>query len=265
MKIIKIPFSAGGLGKTDGTELAPNKILEELRKISINQQGTKLNFNVETVNVNNSNISETNENIYNHLMQNDEMPIILGGDHSITYACFKAFARQFENPGIIVFDAHPDCENNFSPPTHEDYLRVLIEEGHLKKSNVIVVGLRKWDIKEYEYLKRNKIKFFSMKEIVSEGISEVSEALMSAALNFGSLYVSLDIDVIDPAFAPGTGYLEPFGMTTQDLMFFLRRLSNLRNLRAFDLVELNPKKDINHITVKTGAMIISELFKANNF
>ncbi|MDD5087065.1 MAG: arginase family protein [Candidatus Nanoarchaeia archaeon] len=265
MKIIKIPFSAGGLGKTNGTEIAPSEIVEELRKISINQQGVKLEFNVESVNVNNSNISETNENIYNYLMQNDEMPIILGGDHSITYACFKAFSRQFENPGIIVFDAHPDCESNFNPPTHEDYLRVLIEEGHLKKSNVIVVGLRRWDAKEYEYLKKNKIKFFSMKEIISEGITEVSEALMSAALNFGSLYISLDIDVLDPAFAPGTGYLEPFGMNTQDLMFLLNRLSNLRNLNALDLVEINPKKDISNITVKTGALINSELFKTNNF
>ncbi len=265
MKIIKIPFSAGGLGKTNGTELAPSKIVEELRKISINQGGIKLDFNVETVNVNNCNISETNENIYNYIIQNDEMPIILGGDHSITYPCFKAFSKQFDNPGIIVFDAHPDCENNFSPPTHEDYLRVLIEEKYLRKSNIIIVGLRRWDTKEYDYLKKNKIKFFSMKEIISEGLTEVSEALMSAALNFGSLYISLDIDVLDPAFAPGTGYLEPFGMNTQDLMFFLRRLSNLRNLKAFDLVEINPKKDINDITVKTGAMIISELFKTNNF
>jgi arginase family enzyme len=261
MKIIKIPFSAGGLGKTYGTELAPDRIVEELRKISVNQQGIKPEFNVESVDVDNSNITKTNENIYNHIIQNDDMPFIIGGDHSITYTCFKAFAKQFENPGMIIFDAHPDCENNFSPPSHEDYLRVLIEEGRLKKENIILVGLRVWDKKEYDYLKQNKIKYFSMKEINSEGINEVSEALMTAALNFGSLYVSIDIDVLDPAFAPGTGYLEPFGLNTGDLMFFLHRLNKLRNINAFDLVEINPKKDLNHITSKTGAMIVSELFK----
>jgi len=261
MKIIKIPFSAGGLGKTSGTELAPDKIVNELKEIFLNEQGVKPEFIVESVKANNSNISETNENIYNHLMQNDEMPVIIGGDHSITYACFKAFSKQFDNPGIIIFDAHPDCENNFSPPTHEDFLRVLIEENYVKRGNVILVGLRSWHKNEYDYLKKNKIKFFSMKEIANENIKEVSEAVMSAALQFGSVYVSIDIDILDPAFAPGTGYLEPAGLSSRELIFFLQRLSNLRNLKAVDLVEVNPKLDISNLTVKTGAKIISELFK----
>ena len=263
MKIIKIPFSAGGLGKTSGTEIAPDKIVNELKQVFLNEQVVKPEFSVESIEVNNSNISETNENIYNHLMQNDEMPIIIGGDHSITYACFKAFSKQFDNPGIIVFDAHPDCENNFSPPTHEDFLRVLIEENHVKRGNVILVGLRNWHKNEYDYLKQNKIKFFSMKEIANEDIKEVSEAVMSAALQFSSVYVSIDIDVLDPAFAPGTGYLEPAGLSSRELTFFLQRLSNLKNLKAVDLVEVNPKLDINNLTVKTGAKIISELFKRN--
>jgi len=79
MKIIKIPFSAGGLGKTLGTELAPDKIVEELRKITLNQLGVKPEFSVEAVDVDNSNITNTNESIYNHILQNDEIPIILGG------------------------------------------------------------------------------------------------------------------------------------------------------------------------------------------
>jgi len=261
MKVIKIPFSAGGLEKTSGTELAPDKVVNELKQIFLNEQGVKPEFSLESVNVTNLNITETNENIYSHIMQNDEVPIILGGDHSITYACFKAFSKQFDNPGIVVFDAHPDCENNFSPPTHEDFLRVLIEEGYLKRSNVILVGLRSWHRNEYDYLKQNKIKFFSMKEVVNEGIKEVSESVMSAALNFGSLYVSIDIDVLDPVFAPGTSYLEPAGLSSRELIFFLHRLTNLKSLKAFDLVEINPKLDINNLTSRTGAKIISELFK----
>ncbi len=263
MKIIKIPFSAGGLGKTSGTELAPDKVVNELKEIFLNEQGVKPEFSLEFVKVNNSNITETNENIYHHIIQNDEMPIIIGGDHSITYAAFKAFSKQFDNPGIIVFDAHPDCENNFSPPTHEDFLRVLIEENHLKRSNVILVGLRSWHKNEYDYLKKNSIKFFSMQEITNEGIKEVSEAVMSAGLQFGSLYISIDIDVLDPAFAPGTGYLEPAGLSSRELIFFLQRLSNLKNLKAVDLVEVNPKLDISNLTSKTAAKIISELFKKN--
>ena len=86
-----------------------------------------------------------------------------------------------------------------------------------------------------------------MKEIAANGVHEVSESIMSVAKNFSDLYVSIDIDVLDPAFAPGTGYMEPGGLSTRDLLFFLQRLKKLHNLRVFDLMEINPSKDINDI------------------
>lgn len=98
-----------------------------------------------------------------------------------------------------------------------------------------------------------------MKEIIAEGVHEISESLMSVAKNFRDLYVSIDIDVLDPAFAPGTGYIEPGGLTTRELLFFLHRLKKLYNLRAFDLVEINPSKDTNDITSKVAAKILVEL------
>ena len=98
-----------------------------------------------------------------------------------------------------------------------------------------------------------------MKEISEENIHEVTDALMSITKNFSHLYISIDIDVVDPAFAPGTGYPEPAGLTSRQLIYMLHRLKNLKNINIIDIVEVNPKKDINNMTSKLAAKILAEL------
>ena len=98
-----------------------------------------------------------------------------------------------------------------------------------------------------------------MNEFSIEGIKEISESVMSVVKNFGSLYISIDIDVLDPAFAPGTGYAEPGGLTTRELLLFIHRLKRMHNLKAMDIVEVNPEKDVNDITSKTAAKLVVEL------
>lgn len=261
MKLLKIP-AINGLGKTNGCEKAPEKVITNLKEFYLNEDGMLPIFDIENVNINKNNIEENNKNIYEKIkksLQEAEQLLILGGDHSITYACFKAFSENFNNAGIVIFDAHPDCMNNFKPPTHEDFLRVLVEENKLKKENIILVGLRNWHKEEYKFLRENKIKFFNMKEIANENIHEISESIMTVAKNFKALYISIDIDVIDPAFAPATGCLEPGGLTSRELLFFLKRLKLLKNLKAIDLVEINPDKDVNDLTIKLGAKILMEM------
>lgn len=259
MKLVKIPFSGGTLNVPKGSELAPDKIIDALKNIYLDESGRKIIFDIEKISVNQSNIEETNNNIYEYLTNNDDFPIIIGGDHSITYSCFKAFAKQFENPGLIIFDSHPDTENNFSPPTHEDFLKVLIEEKILKAENIVLVGLRNWHDKEFSYLKEKKIKFFTMREIFEEGVREICDSIMYVARNFDNLYISVDVDVLDPAFAPGTGHKEAAGLITRELLYFLQRLRKMKNYKMADLVEINPSLDINDLTVKAGAKIIAEL------
>lgn len=261
MKLIKIPL-INGLNKTRGCEKAPEKIASFLEEFYLNEDGMLPFFDKEEIKIDNTNIEESNKKIYDKikksLHQADKLTI-LGGDHSVTYPCFEAFSDSFQNPGLIVFDAHPDCMQNFSPPTHEDFVKVLIEEGNLKKENIVFVGLRSWHKDEYKFLKENKIKYFNMKEISLEGLHEVSDSIMPIARNFKALYLSIDIDVVDPAFAPGTGYIEPAGLTSRQLLYFLKRLKLLKNLKIIDLVEINPDKDKNDITSKLGAKILSEI------
>lgn len=261
MRIAKTPFSKAGLGKSEGCELAPDKIIKQAKEIFLSEEGKRPDFRIDKVNVDNSNITETNKNIFDYVMQQDEPLILLGGDHSITYSAFKAFAQKFKNSGLVIFDAHPDCENYFKPPTHEDFVNVLIKDKVISKNNIIIIGIRNWDKNEYNFLKNNKIKHFTMKEIFEEGVREICDGVMSVARNFGALYISIDIDIVDPAFAPGTGYTEPGGLTSRELLYFLSRLKKLNNLKTIDIVEINPKKDINNITSKLGAKILVEMMK----
>jgi len=232
------------LGKTKGTELTPGMIL------------SLLPGKTELLTLDNNNIEESMKQIGQRASSTDNC-VFLGGDHSITYATMKALCEK-KKAGIIVFDAHPDIMQPFSVPTHENYLRQLIEEGILPASNVILVGIRAGDDEEQQYIKKNNIAHFSMDEIAKEGIHNTCDAVMAAAKDFEALYVSIDIDVVDPAFAPGTGYPEVGGLTSRELLYFLARIKFLKNLRMIDVVEINPTKDINDITLKLGLKIIQE-------
>ena len=90
-------------------------------------------------------------------------------------------------------------------------------------------------------------------------IDNACDSVMEICRQFNELYLSIDIDVLDPSFAPGTGYLEPGGLSTRELIYFIQRIKLLKNLKRIDLTEVNPEKDINDITVKNAAKIISEL------
>lgn len=252
MKIVKVPSSLGGLDKK-GSEKAPDLIMEEVKNFYLNEQGACSDFSIEAVDVVSGNIEETNRRI--SLKEGD---IFLGGDHSITFPSFCNFSKKFKNPGLVVFDAHPDCVNNFNPPTHEDYLRVLIEQGTLKKENVILVGIRNWHKNELDFLKQNKITFFTFKQLFNN-IDNVCDTVMELAREFDGFYLSIDIDAVDPSMAPGTGYIEPGGLTSRELIYFIQRLKLLKNLKRADIVEVNPGKDINGLTVKLAAKIIMEL------
>ena len=260
MNVLIIGFSGGSLGKSRGAEKAPLEIHRKVGELFLSEDGRHSELVFDEIQVNGANIEETNKNILDKVMQKGASDlIVLGGDHSITYSCFKAFAEKHENPGIVVFDAHPDCENRFSPPTHEDYLRMLIEDGLVKPENVALVGVRSWHKNEKDFIDKHKLKVFSMKELFSSGCEDVCDAVMAVARAFGALYVSVDIDVLDPAFAPGVAYPEPGGLMTRQLIYFIQRLKLLKNLRMADIVEVIPGKDVSGLTVAAASKVLKEL------
>lgn len=254
MKIIKMPFS----GSSDGAGSAPDIVVKDLHNLLSNEAGRKCGYLIEEVDVNTADAEEAKDRIYSKIKDEKESCIIIGGDHSITLPCFKAFSETHENSGIIIFDAHPDCDDDNMPPGQNDLVSGIISQKLASPMNIILLGTRSWSSKEYEFIKKNNIMFFSMKHIFEIGIKEICDTVMENSRQWPNLYISIDIDVVDPAYAPGTGCIEAGGLSSRELIYFVQRLKLLKNLKMIDIMEINPKKDINGMTSKLGAKIVAE-------
>jgi arginase family enzyme len=261
MIILKCPFSAGSLGKNPSSSKAPDTILEQAKDLYLNEQGFSPKLEPKDIEVNQSNIEETNKNIMQSVKDQDfsQKVCLLGGDHSITYAGFRAFAQKHPDAGLLIIDAHPDCESNTDPPSHEDFVRKLVQDGIVEKNRIILFGLRNWTGNEKQFLDNNKIKYFTMKQISMNHFSDVVDGLTETISSWPNLYLSIDIDIADPSCAPGTGYIEPGGLSARQLIQLIQRLRLSKNLKMIDLVEVGPDKDINNLTSKLAAKLLVEL------
>ena len=199
---------------------------------------------------------ETTQDNITKIALSEETIIGLGGDHSITYGLMKAFAKKHLKRGLIVFDAHLDCESDFLPPDHEDILRAAVKEKLFKK--IFVIGVRNYTKEQQEYAMKNfswdsaEISIDSIKQHVNEVLEQVD-----------NLYVSIDIDVFDSKFAPGTGYPERGGFSPEQLMPVFEMLAKSGKVKGFDIVEVNPKKDINNKTSQLAAKLLMLFLGAN--
>lgn len=266
MKIVDVP-GINGLGKTLGCELAFKKIIKSLEKIHSNEKGVSSDsfvFDLDKVKLKYDDIELNQDVIYDYsfdfFSNNEDQILFVGGDHSISYPLTHSFLDYCENSGkepcLIVFDAHPDCMEPMEEPTHEEWLRKLVEKG-FPPENILLVGVRNLWKNETKFLKEKGIRSMNINNLF-RNIAESCDILMEFA-NGKELYVSIDIDAVDPVFAPGTGYPEVGGLTSRQLIYLVQRIKKMKNLRAIDLVEINPERDRDDLTVNLGAKIISEL------
>lgn len=181
-----------------------------------------------------------------------ERYFVLGDSHNkTTYESFKTFAKNNPGAGMLLFDAHPDLEKG-------DFLRKLVDEKIIDKNKIILLGIRKFSGAEKDFMDLNGIRYFTIRQL-GQNAEDICTALMETSSKWPSVYLSIDIDVLDPAFAPGTKVIEPAGMSSRELLYFLQRIRMMKNLKAADLVEIDSFKDINSMTVKLGAKILREL------
>lgn len=238
MKIVKVPSSDGNLDKNLGCEKAPDEIVKNLEGVKVSE-----------VKVIKGNLDETGKNL-----EKAKGDIFIGGDHSITYYSFKGFAKEKKNPGLLILDAHLDSDYYTKTVTHEDFVRKLVDEGILKKENVIWVGVRKVFSVEKEFTKGMPV---FKADYTKNNLRKVCRKVLEICKGFSDTYLSIDIDVLDPRYAPGTGYQEPNGLDMGELKFFLKKVLFLHNLGRIDLVEVNPDKDEDGKTIKSAVSIIN--------
>lgn len=242
MIIVKVP-GINGLGKTKGCRNAGNAILKELGNIYSNEKGKAIkpeSYALEEIHVNNQNLEEQEKLIYENakeLLDKQDFIYFLGGDHSISFPICKAFfEKYYDDACLIVFDSHPDCMPAGKEPSHEEWLRALVEAG-FPAENVLIVGARNIDPAEAEFIKKNKIKTIKMNELLLN-LEDVTDFIMEFA-GGKKLYLSIDIDFVDPGFAPSTGYPEPGGASSREALYIFSRLSLLKNLKALDIAEVD--------------------------
>jgi len=265
MLVVKVP-GINGLGETKGCEKAGNAVLEAFKEIYSNERGAPIDvrlLDLEEIHLDNSDLKLTHELIYkNSLEFFEEKPktVFIGGDHSISFSIVRAFLehckKSEKEPYLVIFDAHADCMAPMKEPTHEEWLRALVDSG-FPAENILLVGVRNPDPSETVFLKKQGIKLVNMNQLL-ENLEDSCDIIMELSRN-KELYISIDIDVVDPAFAPGTRYKEPGGLTSRQFIYLIQRLNKVKNLKAIDIVEINPEKDIKGLTVKLGAKILAEL------
>ncbi|MBA4181470.1 MAG: agmatinase [Anaerolinea sp.] len=196
------------------------------------------------------------------------IPMILGGDHSITFPAASVVAdHNNRRVGIVHFDAHADAADASwgVSLSHGTPMRRLIENGHVAGKNFVQVGLRGyWPPPDVlAWMAAQGMRTHLMAEIEQRGFDAVlQEAIEQATEGVDLVYLSVDVDVMDPAFAPGTGTPEPGGLSARELLRAVRRVALEIPLAGMDVVEVSPPYDPAGITAEVAHRAVCEAISA---
>ena len=173
--------------------------------------------------------------------------LCLGGDHSVTYPILRAMAEGGTRPAVLHFDAHPDLYDEFDGNrlSHACPFARIMEEG--LASRLVQVGIRTLNAEQEEQARRFGVEIVHMRDFRIEAVP-VPE---------GPVYVTIDLDGLDPAYAPGVSHLEPGGLSVRELLAVLRRVRG--PVIGADVVELNPSRDVGDLTAVVAAKLVKEL------
>ena len=177
----------------------------------------------------------------------DAVPISLGGDHMVTYPIVAALAQVHGPINILHFDAHPDLYDDFEgdPLSHASPFARIMESGHARR--LVQFGIRTLNRHCREQAQRFGVEIVEMRDFAADRVP-IPEA---------PLYISIDLDGFDPAFAPGVAHHEPGGANVREFLSVLQRVKS--GIVGADIVELNPARDVNAVTATLAAKLVKEL------
>jgi len=260
--IFGVPFDSTHSYKP-GCRFGPDSIRDAFNNIEIFQPEFGVDLEVEAI----SDLGNTRhtvvaaemlqmvKNVTSELKKQDKQIIILGGEHLITLGSFTCFPK---DTGYVVFDAHYDLRDQYADIklSHAAYLRRIVEE--CGSENIVHVGARAFVKEELAFLKEHNIATVSDKEIRNGNGPKLLKDITST---FDRVYLSVDLDVLDPAFAPGVGNPEAVGISSRELYDMITMLQN-KKIVAADVVELNPTYD-NGSTAAMAAKMIATIIAMN--
>ena len=188
------------------------------------------------------------------------MPILLGGDHSVTIPILQGQRERYKDQrlGVLWVDAHPDLCDDYdgSKLSHACVLRRGIEFG-IDPQDICMVGLRSWEDQEIDMIENGGVHVYTAADVAERGMRHVADSLRNILNDCDAIHISLDIDCLDPSVAPGTGIPEFGGLTSRDVLTLIKSLQGLP-LVGLDVVEIAPPLDLSESTVFAGLKIIME-------
>jgi len=206
---------------------------------------------------------------------NNEMPIILGGDHSTSIGTIAGIAKASKRLGLLWIDAHPDANTPETSPSGNIHgMTVAISLGYgydqlvncfdffpkLRPEDVCIVGAKDIDQEEKHFLEKNGVSFFSTFDIENIGISGVmKQAAEIVTKNTDAVYVSFDVDVMDMQLAPGTGIMTKGGLSYREICYIMEYIGNNIELSALDVIEVNPLLDVKNKTAELCVELVMSL------
>jgi agmatinase len=208
-------------------------------------------------------IAETYEKIEEGLtpvVERGIIPIVLGGDHSITLGELRAIAKKHGPVALLQFDAHSDTWDSYfgKKYNHGTVIRRAIEEGLLDVSRSIQIGMRGglYGVEDLQDARNLGLEVYTTNQYKRAGVEKMLEAIHKR-VGTGPVFLSFDIDFLDPIYAPGTGTPEVSGASIDDALAFVRGLAGI-DFVGFDLVEVLPAYDHGQITAAAAANIVYE-------
>ena len=256
--IIGIPDESQSHALRKGTSEAPHKI----REISSIRDTYKRGDDISTGlplggiskkvydygNVERNQIGDVIEKI----VSSSKIPISIGGDHSITTLIIKSVAKKYGPLSLVYFDAHPD----FVSSIHGYYGSVFYDVlPYIDTKTSIQIGIRTPEKEEIDNIKKYGLRVITPFDVITDGMKKItSDVLGTIGKN---VYISLDMDAIDPAFAPGVSVPVPLGLTNIDVTFLLKSIVS-KGICGFDMMEVCPNYDIRDRTSHLASRIISE-------
>lgn len=202
---------------------------------------------------------ENLQKLITDLVANNKIPIVIGGDHSITSTVLQAAGNIHGKLGLFYFDAHPD----FVSSTTDYYGSVLTDSSRwIDFSKSMLIGTRAAEPEELKNAESVGLEVITPIDVAKLGISQVANKLQAKGYN-NKRYVSIDLDCADPAYAPGVSLPSPCGLSSIDLVYLVKLVIN-SGIVGIDIVELSPDFDLNNMTANLAARILLESIASIN-
>lgn len=264
--ILGVPYDTTTTGRP-GTRFGPRAVREFLNRFGKYSQDAKwvadnvIGMDYGDISVMLGYTLESLQLIYEgvkKVLDADVTPIVIGGDHLITYGELRAYAEKYGKVAMVHFDSHNDTSDFDNKYTHGTPFRRAIEDGYLDPTHSIQVGIRGYsETYRNEYAKEHGMEVITARELHKIGIEEAA-ARIRKQVGTSPVIVTFDIDFLDPAAAPGTGTPVSGGFTTYEGMELIRRSIPGLDVKGFDLVEVMEDYDPGHITALAATYLITQ-------